>query len=797
LKTILILLNQTLFTNPESLYEQCVDYVNQDFFKFIQLIELIPSESICQAILQCSTVKPPASVASMSDLLNPRRPQLTAEPIQQIIVKPKQVAASALGISVKCDVCDDIVKWTFKFLQRNQTERAISQALESVCSLVYKHSELKQAHCDHLIDQYTVQLINMIVQDFQPEVICHLLTFCPSSSRMQLSLTASPRPTTGLATVRPPTAGPLCFVCVQLFRYVYKHVNANDTEQKIEQVMDHSCDLIFGKVTHNDKRLEQCKTLVTSNSELLVNLIKSNAGPVLTCMATGACVGPSDERLQITLIDSTPNPSPIHMNLDSNCAMCRQVSKRMYRQMKSADSTQQSMIRLSHACDRERDVQQRSDCMLYVFKQEKTLRQAFVQSSSAEQVCTLAHNCPAAASTPASAPVAKPTIAKPLHPASAEGCQLCKMFVGIIYKDLKMNSTQAKIITILDSMCDRYVPTQKRTQCHDYVQAYTTELITILESTSNPTEACTLLGYCGKQTSIPISFVPVERHTKPSTSLTPPTTSDSAPAPVCQQCLQIVTPIHKWITSQKCENQLLQDVAEVCSVCPVKEKCTSLLQGYVKTYFDSVDKFSEPNLVCQSLGLCSASRTVSKINNKLVLKRKSLPFDDESLNSLASVRSHQEQKAPAIPSDWRKELCYECQLVTNYAQTLLFNASFEQALISDAEQVVCKPMTSKMERKICDDFLQKNGPKMIQHFAQAVFNSTFVCEQQLHLCSAPNNSAKSDLFPLVEPEASHHQPKRLVGDSKCTYGPSYWCHSEENASACRVSGLLFSFANLC
>ena len=56
----------------------------------------------------------------------------------------------------------------------------------------------------------------------------------------------------------------------------------------------------------------------------------------------------------------------------------------------------------------------------------------------------------------------------------------------------------------------------------------------------------------------------------------------------------------------------------------------------------------------------------------------------------------------------------------------------------------------------------------ILKYADSIMDPKFVCEK-IGLC--PSESSK---------------PKMLVGANKCTFGPSYWCASLENAEECNA-----------
>lgn len=41
---------------------------------------------------------------------------------------------------------------------------------------------------------------------------------------------------------------------------------------------------------------------------------------------------------------------------------------------------------------------------------------------------------------------------------------------------------------------------------------------------------------------------------------------------------------------------------------------------------------------------------------------------------------------------------------------------------------------------------------------------------------------------MAKPEENEEKAKNpeLLGSSKCTYGPSYWCHNPDNMNECNV-----------
>jgi saposin len=65
----------------------------------------------------------------------------------------------------------------------------------------------------------------------------------------------------------------------------------------------------------------------------------------------------------------------------------------------------------------------------------------------------------------------------------------------------------------------------------------------------------------------------------------------------------------------------------------------------------------------------------------------------------------------------------------------------------------------------CDDIIDTYGTEILK-YADSILDPKFVCEK-LGVCPAKKEQL-------------------LLGDNKCTFGPSYWCASRENADECNA-----------
>lgn len=80
--------------------------------------------------------------------------------------------------SVKCDLCEIVVKYTDDFLTRNKTEVAIEEVLERACNIVPSRYV---STCDQFIVNYTPVLLKYLTEKAGSDTICNLIGVCSLS----------------------------------------------------------------------------------------------------------------------------------------------------------------------------------------------------------------------------------------------------------------------------------------------------------------------------------------------------------------------------------------------------------------------------------------------------------------------------------------------------------------------------------------------------------------------------------------------------------------------------------------
>ena len=128
-------------------------------------------KKLCQSIGACNTSKAQQNkVPDVIEVINifpaqmPLTPLKTAEPVKT---------------DIECVICKRVVQIIVEELKDNRTEESIITALKDVCSLLPKKY---RNNCDTFVEEYTNELIHILIEEGDPGLACALLGVCVPAS---------------------------------------------------------------------------------------------------------------------------------------------------------------------------------------------------------------------------------------------------------------------------------------------------------------------------------------------------------------------------------------------------------------------------------------------------------------------------------------------------------------------------------------------------------------------------------------------------------------------------------------
>jgi len=217
------------------------------------------------------------------------------------------------------------------------------------------------------------------------------------------------------------------------------------------------------------------------------------------------------------------------------------------------------------------------------------------------------------------------------------------------------------------------------------------------------------------------------------------------PAASCIMCEYAMDQLDKQILNNSTEEQLKRMIDFMCAQLPstVADMCIDFIEEHGDQIFDMLVMKMDPKEVCTELGLCKPK--VAAIPQLTAVEQKPIVQDKVE-----------------VAATWGT--CETCQAVVEYLDKLLEDDTIEESLDKIIEKAcVIVPSNSRDQ---CKTIVDTYGPYLMNEMAE-VMDKKKVC-QTIHLCKPP------------------HGHVQLLGGEKCSWGPSYWCASQQHADACNA-----------
>jgi len=172
-----------------------------------------------------------------------------------------------------CTLCEVVVTSLDSSIQDKTNEAQIKQALDVLC---YGLSAPVHKECIKLIDQYTDELVDMIVKEYPPNVICNELGLC-----VDHEIASNAIPPVSFETIQ--VAAPLdnsvsCEMCEFAISVIDERLDDEATIDQIEREVQFVCSYLPGSIG------DKCEELVDKYGEKLIDaLVKEEMDPKKVC----------------------------------------------------------------------------------------------------------------------------------------------------------------------------------------------------------------------------------------------------------------------------------------------------------------------------------------------------------------------------------------------------------------------------------------------------------------------------------------------------------------------------------
>jgi len=176
--------------------------------------------------------------------------------------------------SLKCTICQLIVSYTEKLIQRNESEKFIIDELDMLCGRL----PIGGPECDQIVAQYVPQLITWIVKKEPPQAFCAHVNLCASNkgqTHVHEKAHKQHKKREDQQTIP-------CSICQIAVGYVETWVAENATEQVIIQRLNAICSDL-GPLQ------PECSSFVAIYVPKLIAWIENNQDPDTFCKEVRLC----------------------------------------------------------------------------------------------------------------------------------------------------------------------------------------------------------------------------------------------------------------------------------------------------------------------------------------------------------------------------------------------------------------------------------------------------------------------------------------------------------------------------
>ncbi|XP_054918958.2 uncharacterized protein Sap-r [Dermacentor andersoni] len=675
--------------------------------------------------------------------------------------------AGAVLDSPDCEYCKITVEFFYDELKKKETEEEVKRIVEKLCQLFPSSSRDK---CISTINTYVDMVISLVLQEFTPEQICQQLGFCASTN---VSMPVVPPKKVSDDT---------CDLCMVVAKFVYDKVKDERTEEKVKEALDQVCTMLPGSLA------QKCVDMVNTYYDMLVNLLLQELVPDQVCKELGLC--PSIKKAGMHPVASVPSKKPT----DEECDICQTVVQFVYNELKNNKTEEEVKQLLDRVCSLLPDSWKQT-CTDTVNTYYDQLVELILQGFTPEQVCQELGLCPSAQR--------KLGATRPVKVASDETCVYCTTIVQYVYDALQDQKTEEMVKQALDEVCTLFHG-DRRQECVNMVNTYFEVIVSLILQDFTPQQICQTIGLCPSSQRKLGAARPVK------------VASDET----CVYCTTIVQYVYDALQDQKTEEMVKQALDEVCNLFhgDRRQECVNMVNTYFEVIVSLILQDFTPQQICQTIGLCPSSlggniectfcqyalhfiqnelvdsKTEEKVEVALDKLCAKLP-EDLAKECMAFVEEYgpavmvllAQEIDPSIvcvavkacPKDGLKKQsdlklklneCASCTAAISYVEQVLKDTKNDQEVAKQLANA-CEHVPKTLQSQ-CKAVIETYGPALLQAIAQ--FGSGQKACEKLDICSGDTVAYK-------------HQQKKLIGSNPCTRGPAHWCHSKENAAACKAT----------
>jgi len=394
---------------------------------------------------------------------------------EQKIEEPKTLKND---VTPSCKLCMYVLSAAQQLLEKNQTEEEIILFIEkALCSNL---GSLRDS-CVQYLEANGKNILYQLGQDIHPSIICLQLGICRSGEKIE-----EPK----ISQIPKENTSPVCQLCIYVLSISQQLLENNSTEDEIIGFIKSGLCGNLGPLQ------DQCVKYVDANGKTILYQLGQGIHPSIICGQIGLCRSAATEKAENPKNAPTIVQSKITDNASLNCTLCK-ITMAAAKKRLQQNQTEQQVVKYiqDQLCVTNKQIVDDA-CRQVLTNYGPTIVKLLAEGAEPEQICQIIGKCPF------KPPLNKKALNQPSNVRNNDTlkCIACEYAVLFIDYELKQNSTDAAILSILSRACT-LASQDTRAKCQEVIQKHGFTIIELLTQLIEPYKVCEIIGACSARAS--------------------------------------------------------------------------------------------------------------------------------------------------------------------------------------------------------------------------------------------------------------------------------------------------------
>jgi len=553
----------------------------------------------------------------------------------------------------------------------------------------------------------------------------------------------------------------VCQFCTEMIGDVKKFILDNETKATIEEYIHLACEQI--PVPELEK---VCTETVDQNLDELLKIISADLDPKMICGVLGLCSGFEDRTLRFVPEGNSVHVQKVESITTNNvegkiCDDCKKIVQDFIDQLDNPDNREEleELIKLNICA--QLPLQALKDaCDSIIDEYIPEMADLIADSLDPLIMCQVLELCAGDKDILVKMRLKKSPLYIAMEKNSGtEECYICTTAISE-FRQMEGNpKIRKEVLKFLENSICTHLGSYK-SECIDTIQIYGVQILDIISTELDPIGICNTFGLCKNSNNMAsLQAQSIMRQIMPaavvanSVKIIQSDVKLHAKSSIqCSICEEVFGALEAELQNNVTLKRVTAMIEKICKVLPdtIKAECKSFVDEYAAAIVDLLIQQLTPEIACTELGFCDGNNSPWTLR---ITKTSKLRLPEPNV-----------------------DLCPVCEsVISTIDQFLKDNTT--KAQIKQFVKMTCDVLPSSL-REQCDEMIVANVDKIIDFIADGI-SPEQIC-QELGLCKESASLFKP--FNVLQPVQV--QKVNLLGASKCTWGPSYWCSSIANAEEC-------------